>query len=317
MCISAFLPTLLNLLDIISKKKEIAEIVKVLISSSVSSPSDKLVGTSLSLSNGKVVNVIGVTFNKEQNINVGKTYITTVKKEVTKVAGTYYDVVAPEVKVEPVLTATPLTVEPVPTVVEPITQPVVEPVVVAPAPVVSEVVMPAASVVEPTVIPTPVAPTPIIVETPVVTPEVVQPVVAPAPVTPEVVMPTPEPAVVEAPVPEALIFNAAKETNLNAALGEVASSTAIPVENIEPVREFGVEAPAAAPAAAPVEAPVFTQPNVAPTPVAPAQPNVVPGGTNKAGFANSKFFMVVAVAFFLASCIFLGYEVFNYFQLVQ
>ena len=40
-------------------------------------------------------------------------------------------------------------------------------------------------------------------------------------------------------------------------------------------------------------------------------------GTGKAGFANSKFFMVVAVAFFLASCIFLGYEVFNYFQLIK
>ena len=56
---------------------------------------------------------------------------------------------------------------------------------------------------------------------------------------------------------------------------------------------------------------------MAPTPVAPAQPNVVPGVTNKAGFANSKFFMVVAVAFFLASCIFLGYEVFSYFQLTK
>ena len=39
--------------------------------------------------------------------------------------------------------------------------------------------------------------------------------------------------------------------------------------------------------------------------------------TKKAGFANSKFFMLVAIAFFLASCIFLGYEVFNYFQLTK
>ena len=60
---------------------------------------------------------------------------------------------------------------------------------------------------------------------------------------------------------------------------------------------------------------------VQPAPVVPPvqQPAVVQSDpkvlTKKAGFANSKFFMVVAIAFFVASCVFLGYEVFQYFQI--
>ena len=38
---------------------------------------------------------------------------------------------------------------------------------------------------------------------------------------------------------------------------------------------------------------------------------------NKSGFANNKFFMVIAIMFFVASCVFLGYEVFNYFQVTK
>lgn len=301
------------------KKKEIAEIVKVLISTSVSDQNDKMVGTTLALSNGKSVKFVDVSFNKEQNINVSKTYITTVKKEVTKVAETYYDVVVEEIKVADVLPSVTPVVEPV---VAP--QPVVEPVPVAP-------------VVEPVVVATPVEPTPVVVtptpavavtpvvETPVspvvdvlpsqqvvapvvepvVTPQpVVEPVVA-APVEPTPVAVTPMPAVTAEIPAQPLVFNATKETNLNAALGEVANSTSIPVENIQPVREFGVEAPAASPV-------IPAQPMVAPAPVPPVT-DIKP----TAGFANSKFFMVVAVAFFLASCVFLGYEVYNYFQLVK
>ena len=125
------------------------------------------------------------------------------------------------------------------------------------------------------------------------------------------VVPTPvvsEPIVNTTPVTEQpLVFNAAKETNLNAALGEVANTASIPVENIEPVRDFGVETPVH-----PVPQPVVEQP------VAPVVDNAASGTSNKkAGFANSKFFMVVAIAFFLASCIFLGFEVYNYFQITK
>lgn len=327
-------------IDDADKKKDVSEIVKVLITNAVSDQSDKLVGTTTTLSNGKVVKFTDVSFNKEQNINVSKTYITTVKKEVTKVAENYYDVIVEETKVADVLPSVSPVAEPVvdifPQVVTPIVEtpvmvstpePVVTPtpVVVAPESVVAPV---APSVVEPITVQTPiveptpivVTPTPVSVQEPTVglpqmpvtasteaSPEinVVTPVVEPAVVvpTPVVTASVAEPVVTEV---QPLVFNASSETNLNAALGEVANSTAIPVENIQPVREFGVDAPIA-------------QPSVQPSVITP-QPAVMNDNnvnTGKAGFANSKFFMVVAIAFFLASCIFLGYEVYNYFQLVK
>ena len=85
---------------------------------------------------------------------------------------------------------------------------------------------------------------------------------------------------------------------MNAALHEVA------VPDIEPIREFGVDAPVAGTVPAPAAE------------TAPVQSVEGPVLTKKAGFANSKFFMVVAITFFLASCVFLGYEVFRYFKIV-
>ena len=322
-----------------NKKKEISDTVKILISNSVSDQNDKLVGTTTTLSNGKNVRFIDVSFNKEQNINVSKTYITTVKKEVTKVAEDYYDVVVEETKVADVLpsvtpvvetvsdifpevpvASAPVVETPVLSVPEPtplvVSAPVVEAPQVVPEVVMPSVVQPTPVVVEPIVVPQPVVePAPAVVApTPVSVPNTVTaPVVEPTPVVSVPVNPTPAttPEVVPTPVVDAnqpLVFNATKETNLNAALGEVANSAAIPVENIQPVREFGVETPVAAPAVQQSAAAPIEQPSV--TPAA----NIV---TGKAGFANSKFFMVVAIAFFLASCVFLGYEVFNYFQLVK
>ncbi len=357
------------------KKREVADLVKTLISNSVTDQNDKMVGTTTTLSNGKVVKFVNVSFNKEQQINVAKTYITTVKKEVTKVSETYYDVVVEEAKVADVLPAAPVepvqaifpelsapvveapvTPQPAPAVVEPITapQPTVIPTpVVEPKPVVMaspEVTLatpvqpsvvetpvipqPAPVVVEPVVAVQPevvststvVTPTPVnvtsdpIIPAPVVsepiasvveTPTVVQPVSAQIAETPQVIPPVAEPATVVETSNQPLVFNAAKETNLNAALGEVANSTTIPVENIEPIREFGVESPVVQSTPVQPTAPVnqtveATSSTVAETPSSP-----------KSGFANSKFFMVVAIAFFLASCVFLGYEVYNYFQLVK
>lgn len=99
---------------------------------------------------------------------------------------------------------------------------------------------------------------------------------------------------------------------MNAALGEVANSNTIPVENIQPIREFGVDEPINN---QPLVTPIL-QPEVAPIvqPEISSQPKVL---TKKSGFANNKFFMLIAIAFFLASCVFLGYEVFNYFQLTK
>lgn len=340
-------------IDETDKKEEIANIVKVLISTAVSNQNGKLSGTEIKLSDGKTVKFVGVSFNKEQKISVQKTYITTVKKEVTNVAEKYYDVIVPVavqeisepapvevfstitpvtpepavVTPEPVVTPAPVEVIPelpsipvveTPVAVEPVSvvaQPVAPmPVEVAPDPVVvsEPVVAPQVQVVTPTVVePTPVVDQPTVSVAPVVT----APVVEPAKVEPHAIQPTP---VVPEPIPDAfsqpLVFNASKETNLNAALGEAADATNIPVESIQPVKEFGVDEPVKpAVVAQPAPAPVAVAPMAQPEPVQ-ADPKVL---TKKAGFANSKFFMVVAVAFFLASCIFLGYEVFNYFQLIK
>ena len=312
-------------IDDTDKKKEVSEIVKSLVSSAVTDQNDKLIGLTKTLSTGETVKFVNVSFNKEQNINVPKTYITTVKKEVTKVVEGYYDVVTEEQKIDNVLTATPVMPSDTPEIVEPITNvtsttpevtiptPVAipEPVLVQPTPVVQ-------SMPEATIVASP-ATAPVVPEAPVVavapavaveTPVVPQPTPV---VVPEPVLVQPAPVVAESIVNNAsveqqpLVFNAAKETNLNAALGEVANSTAMPVENINAVREFGEDTPMAQPIAQPVVAPMNQSQSA-------VNPKIA---ENKGGFANSKFFMVIAIAFFMASCVFLGYEVFNYFQLTK
>ena len=322
-------------IDDINEKSKLNSIVMALVKGAVESSSDKLTGDSISLSDGKNIKFISVNFNKEQRIEVKKTYVTTVKKEVTRVSEKYYAV---EVAIEqPVVEDIFPTITPVQEEVK-----IVEPVVVAPTPVVVQ---------EPTVVvAAPVVPEPVsVIEQPVSVQTVVQPTPQVVPVTPSVVTPTPvvvEPITVAAqpqpavapsqpvisqvddtpapivvapePVPasvsvldaQPLVFNASKESNLNAALGEVANTATIPTQDLSPVREFGVDTPVA------VQTNVQSQPAVAPMvqPEVSAQPKTL---SKKAGFANSKFFMVVAIAFFLASCIFLGYEVFQYFQITK
>ena len=131
---------MINIEDSMEKSK-INEVVKELITYSVKNEADKTTGK-VTLADGKEVTISGVLFNKEQNINVGKTYITTVKKAVTKVSEDYYK--TEEVKKEensPVLEAVPKVVEepkvetpeqPVmeePKVEEPVQAPVLEEVV--------------------------------------------------------------------------------------------------------------------------------------------------------------------------------------------
>ena len=52
------------------KKKELAEIVKLLVSNAVSDQNDKMVGTTTTLSNGKVASFVNVLFNKVLNSSV-------------------------------------------------------------------------------------------------------------------------------------------------------------------------------------------------------------------------------------------------------
>ena len=336
-------------IDDSNEKTKLNSIVTSLVGSAVKSPADKLPGDTVSLSDGKTIKFILVIFNKEQKIEVRKTYVTTVKKEVSRVAEKYYDVVVvneePKVVEDIFPTVTPVTavvqeeVKPVEVVVS---EPVVEPTPVVQTPVIENPVLST-----PVVEVSNVEPQVVVSSTPIVSTEVVTPVVTAQPVTSvvesipvsqptatvsvpvsEVTVPVqqtpvvqstpvvaPQPAVVSETIPsvlasepQPLIFDASKEINLNAALGEVASAETIPVENIAPVREFGVETP--------VQPVVNSQPAVAPM----VQPSVVADSKKlikKAGFANSKFFMLVAIAFFLASCIFLGYEVFQYFQITK
>ena len=99
------------------------------------------------------------------------------------------------------------------------------------------------------------------------------------------------------------MFDGTQETNLNQALDEVSDEKTLQTqeEGVQSLREFGVDGPVPAPTVAP-EAPVADAPKVL---------------TRSKGFANNKFFMVIAIAFFVAACVFLGYEVFRYFQLVK
>jgi len=105
---------------------------------------------------------------------------------------------------------------------------------------------------------------------------------------------------VEQPTPEKLVLDASKESNLNSALGEI-SKESISVPDINAIKEFGEDDPV-------VSTVTVAQPEVS------ASPKVL---TKKAGFANSKFFMFIAIGFFVASCIFMGYEAFTYYQLVK
>ena len=385
---------MVNIEDSMEKGK-LVEVVKELIKFAVDTDLDKTTG-SVTLSNGKTVTVSNVLFNREQNINVSKTYVTTVKRAVTKVGEKFYSTesaTTPTPVVEAVpeapVVSTPVQAEmapEVPTVDMPVLEPAMpevpeEPAVVeaAPADEAPELVLPdaivapetkteeavpvavsapevpstpvvetvpetpvpsapeAPAVVEPIL---PEAPSAPVVETPAPsvpeTPAVVEaaPVAAPAPSVPEApvavepilpeapstpVVETPAPSVVETPAvveaapvatpnaPDKLVFDGSKETNLNVALGEASQETAVSVPDVEPIREFGQDEPTSV-------TPVINVETPAPAVTEPAGDDSTPGN---AGFANNKFFMVVAISFFLAACVFLGYEVVKYFQIVS
>jgi len=276
------------------------------------------------LSNGTNVKISSVLFNKEQRVNVPKTYVTTTKKAVTRVSDKFYRVAEkvgedlfktlPVAEPAPIEAAMPdlnavkeePVVEPVPTEPElELPKDLLEPEVKEEAPVVApipEFDLPKPEPVVPeSVVPEPVVEVPV---TPEPAPLPVQPVSAqtevktPEPVVAEPVVPAPIPEV-SAPEPEApksnLFFDGANEVNLNKALDEVSEEkvVAAPQEGVEALREFGTDEPVKA------------------EPEAPVEPQE---GGNK-GFATNKFLMVIAILFFLAACVFLGYEAFQYFHL--
>ena len=296
------------------------------------------------LPDGKNVEISSVLLNKEQSINVGKTYVTTVKKAVTKVSEDFYKV-AEAKKDEPtsqifeamkddVFTSTDNNLESVKTeeqiqaVVPEL--PKVEPII--PNPVVAgpskeevkqdaeiffnqneekrdETVAPESPMVEtnsndfltnnsslthielPKV--EPIIPMPGAAELPKeeVKPslESLQPSVLPL-----------EQSVKSDSSESKLFFDGSKETNLNMALGEVSEEKTLSTESegVQALRQFGSDEPVLPPQ----------------DPVLPVQEDVKTL-TRSRGFANNKFFAIIAIAFFVAACVFLGYEAFHYFQI--
>ena len=319
------------------EKGNLNEIVKELITHAINDGNDTLNSNSVVLKNGKTIKIASVLFNKEQNINVQKTYITTVKKSVTKVSEDYYHVqpvldtpvvepVMPSVdevkeqvnvpvEVVPEVPVSPLPAENTPAVETPLVQktPVVEP---TPVPSIPEVTISLEPEVQPEPIletpvpnvdakiniigasPAPVAP--MTQETQEVANAVeVQPLINDQPVTniteqPAISTPAPTPVTINNTSSE-LFFDGSKETNLADVFGGNTSvQSNLNVNTVEPIREFGQEEPIV-------------------NDVQPVADDMKTGGS--AGFANNKFFMVIAIAFFAASCVFMGYEVFKYFQL--
>ena len=314
------------------EKNAISDIAKQVITFSVNNESDKTTGN-VKLANGKEVTIGTALFNKEQSINVTKTYITTVKKSVTKVSENFYKIEnvqpsAPLNVFEPVVEAPEVPTQPVESVVEKVPESV-EPILPTANPEVVNPVTPepSESAVEPILPVMPIAPEPVVPEAqiPVETPKVEpilppvnsEPVViqespsVPEPVAPTVIepiLPVNEPAIPVAPTASdnsGLVIDGSKETNLNAALGEMTSDATLPVQDVSSIREFGQDQ-------------VLPSANVANVPptvnLEPTSP--VPPVANS-GFANNKFFTVIAILLFVGACVFLGYEAFRYFSLVK
>ena len=342
------------------EKEKISNLVKELIKYSVDTEKDKTDTDVINLPSGVTVKLISkIIDKKEQNINVQKTYITTVKKAVTKVATDFYDFQQPVKVEEPVADIFPIfntneqekVVEERP-VVNPIDEtpkveekqnneynfvppvmesPKIEPVESIPnvlplennqesalpkeenntlevkiPEVVAPVVNKVESVEEPKEvkldipvlsIEKAVEPTSVIQNTP--QPETVSSVKEPEPILPvsEQVnsipspIPSPMPTPVITPsVPEKsevnnneLVFDASKEVNLNEALGEISSDKVVVSNSSDEMINNDVK--------------ILSR--------------------KRAGFANKKFFVVIAILFFVSACVFMGYEAFRYFQAVK
>lgn len=339
---------LINIEDSIEKGK-LSEIVKELIKYAVDNEETNISDKKVFLPNGEVL-LTSVLVNKEQNINVQKTYITTVKKAVTKVACDFYKV-SEEISAsmpifEDIPTSSPVNEEQTPIIPiidipdelfkenkeedvksveavspEKVVNPVPEPSIVLPEidlglpknPEATflqskdEFIPNPVTVTEPVLTesePQPVMPTPVVEPQAVSVDEKINIVSNPSTVLMEDKSITPEPVLdVSDSQPTELIFDGSKESNLNQALGEVSKESPLPVQNVESIREFGVDNN------------ITSTINDSSEIKESNQVDLTEKETTQSGFANNKFFMVVALIFFVASCVFLGYEVFRYLKL--
>lgn len=268
------------------EKENISNLVKQLTLDAVNSNDDVLSNDEVVLSDGKLVKFITSLINKEQNINVQKTYIATVKKSVTKVFIDYYDV---KMNIEPKMVEdNDLVIDSIfPTSegsnkIESLDENVQDSISVKPIiPEVTSVLDEVNEVLEmPSLIEEP---------KPVVTEEI-------APILPVLESKNVDYSLKEkTDNNKKLVFDASKESNLNDAFNEIATDRIVTVESVKPIREFGVEED-------------LSIKNVEPAPLVRKR---------KAGFANNKFFMVIAITIFFGACVFLGYEAFRFFQLTK
>lgn len=351
------------------EKDKLSSLVKELIKYAVDNESLDQNERKISLPSGKVVNIIVAMIDKkEQNINVQKTYITTVKKAVTKVSEDFYKIesnsidvgsqmdnifsdfgVPSEKEVAPLPDIVPNVVEPnkeetINTIPEPqmidstipnIINPVVENTpstinndlsneTLIPQNIVSPVVNDIKIETVPTVkssvehsqdLPHAVSPEPVpVIQSPVLEPQILPSSIPSSPI------PSSEPVIDKVENPAStfnftppvsdnkIVFDGSKESNLNEALGEVSTDKILATDNVEPIREFGVD-----------DVKETSLPNSAPSVDTVSVPDTQSSNTSStiAGFANNKFFMVIAILFFVAACVFLGYEAFRYFQLTK
>lgn len=335
---------LMNIEDAM-EKESISNLVKELITYAIDNESDKLSSKEIVL-NGKKIVVTSALINREQNINVRKTYITTVKKSVSKVAKDFYDVdfsqkekeetvadikptfVVPNIsepKEEVKPEAGPVNTMPIkdikldiPNILEPVTSntsPSVMPVndeVKLEVPSIDKAVVSEKAKEIPKIVPilpTPLQPLPKKEEVPVmptpVIPEPVVPEIKPI-INPPYPTETPKPSVELPKEDDKLVFDGSKETNLNEALEETDVLKVVPVEDVKPIREFGVDEVKPTNLTTPVEEDKKIE-------TVNTSKSILKNG----GFANNKFFTVIVITFFLAACIFLGYEAFRYFQAVK
>ena len=351
------------------EKDKLSSLVKELIKYAVDNESLDQNERKISLPSGKVVNIIVAMIDKkEQNINVQKTYITTVKKAVTKVSEDFYKIesnsidvgsqmdnifpdfgVPSEKEVTPLPDIVPNVAEtnkeetintiPEPQMIDSTIPNIINPVVENTpstinndlsnetsipqnivSPVVNDIKIETVPTMESSVehsqdLPHAVSPEPVpVIQSPVLEPQILPSSIPSSPI------PSSEPVIDKVETPAStfnftppvsdnkIVLDGSKESNLNEALGEVSTDKILATDNVEPIREFGVD-----------DVKETSLPNSTSSVDTVSVPDTPNSNTSStiAGFANNKFFMVIAILFFVAACVFLGYEAFRYFQLTK
>ena len=366
------------------ERNNVNNLVKEMVTLAVKSNDDKSVNE-ITLANGTKISLFSVLFNRDQSINVTKTYVSTVKKAVAKVSSNYYGVSVKEENndnifndifvdnkpeepkneelVMPEVIETPSEIKPqennevntddiMNSFVEnlnieenkanenivseekkesDLTSPISNPNPIPVVPSSNQNIIENKDVVndkndmnneigannavnndninisfntpEPTKIDSviPVQPSPIIQEVPKVNEPVVEQTVEPiSAVLPEI---NEEPK---------LVFDASHETNFNNAIKSETADNVTVSNDVNSLREFGQNDNVNI-----SKSNINAIPNAIPNAALDnSQPKVLTKTLSK-GYANFKIFAVIGVVVFIIACAFMGYEVYNYINLVK